>query len=55
VKIAVDPNDPLRGDLRPGMSVTATVDTRTSADGSGMADARAPALETGAVRRAALH
>jgi len=55
VKIAVDPNDPLRGDLRPGMSVTATVDTRTSADASGMADARAPAVETGAVRRAALH
>jgi membrane fusion protein (multidrug efflux system) len=28
VKIAIDPNDPLRGDLRPGMSVTATVDTK---------------------------
>jgi membrane fusion protein (multidrug efflux system) len=31
VKITIDPNDPLRGDLRPGMSVTATVDTRASA------------------------
>jgi membrane fusion protein (multidrug efflux system) len=28
VKIAIDPTDPLAGDLRPGMSVTATVDTR---------------------------
>jgi membrane fusion protein (multidrug efflux system) len=28
VKIAIDPNDPLRGNLRPGMSVTATVDTK---------------------------
>jgi membrane fusion protein, multidrug efflux system len=28
VKIAIDPNDPLRGELRPGMSVTATVDTK---------------------------
>jgi membrane fusion protein (multidrug efflux system) len=55
VKIVIDPNDPLRGDLRPGMSVTATVDTRTSADTNGMADARAPALHAGAVRPAALH
>jgi membrane fusion protein, multidrug efflux system len=55
VKIAIDPNDPLRGDLRPGMSVTATVDTRTSANTNGMANARAPTLDTGAVRRAALH
>jgi membrane fusion protein, multidrug efflux system len=31
VKIAIDPNDPLRGDLRPGMSVTATVNTKASA------------------------
>jgi membrane fusion protein, multidrug efflux system len=31
VKITIDPNDPFRGDLRPGMSVTATVDTRASA------------------------
>jgi membrane fusion protein (multidrug efflux system) len=28
VKIAIDPGDPLAGDLRPGMSVTATIDTR---------------------------
>ena len=28
VKIVIDPNDPLRGELRPGMSVTATVDTK---------------------------
>ena len=31
VKIAIDPNDPLRGELRPGMSVTATVDTKVPA------------------------
>src|SRR5271169_4565903 len=48
VKITIDPNDPLRGDLRPGMSVTATVDTRTSANTNGMADARAPTLDAGA-------
>ena len=35
VKIAIDPNDPLRGDLRPGMSVTATVDTKAPAAGAG--------------------
>jgi len=35
VKIAIDPNDPLRGDLRPGMSVTATVDTKAPAPGAG--------------------
>jgi membrane fusion protein, multidrug efflux system len=34
VKIAIDPNDPLRGDLRPGMSVTATVDTKAPAPGA---------------------
>jgi multidrug resistance efflux pump len=33
VKIAIDPNDPLRGELRPGMSVTATVDTKAPAPG----------------------
>jgi membrane fusion protein (multidrug efflux system) len=33
VKIVIDPNDPLRGNLRPGMSVTATVDTKVSAPG----------------------
>jgi membrane fusion protein, multidrug efflux system len=34
VKIAIDPNDPLRGDLRPGMSVTATVDTKMPTPGA---------------------
>ena len=34
VKIAIDPNDPLRGELRPGMSVTATVDTRVPTPGT---------------------
>jgi membrane fusion protein (multidrug efflux system) len=34
VKIAIDPNDPLRGELRPGMSVTATVDTKVLAPGA---------------------
>jgi membrane fusion protein (multidrug efflux system) len=31
VRIVTDPGDPLAGDLRPGMSVTATVDTRAEA------------------------
>jgi membrane fusion protein, multidrug efflux system len=31
VKIAIDRDDPLRGDLRPGMSVIATVNTKTDA------------------------
>src|ERR1700730_14884056 len=43
VKIAIDPNDPLRGNLRPGMSVTATVDTKV------------PAPSAGPVRSAAVH
>jgi membrane fusion protein (multidrug efflux system) len=43
VKIAIDPNDPLRGELRPGMSVTATVNTK------------APAPSTSPVRSAAVH
>ena len=30
VKIAVDPNDPLAGRLRPGMSVEPTIDTKAS-------------------------
>ena len=42
VKIAIDPNDPLRGDLRPGMSVTATVDTKVPATGVG--PVRTPAV-----------
>jgi membrane fusion protein, multidrug efflux system len=37
VKIAIDSNDPLRGDLRPGMSVTATVDTKVPTPGAGPA------------------
>jgi membrane fusion protein, multidrug efflux system len=36
VKITIDPNDPLRGELRPGMSVTATVDTKMAAPGTGL-------------------
>ena len=35
VKIAVDPSDPLAGMLRPGMSVTATIDTRRGATPQG--------------------
>jgi membrane fusion protein, multidrug efflux system len=46
VKIAIDPDDPLRGDLRPGMSVTATVDTKAPVDTEMAADA---------IRSAALH
>jgi membrane fusion protein, multidrug efflux system len=38
VKIAIDRNDPLRGDLRPGMSVIATINTK--------ADRRAVVLQT---------
>jgi membrane fusion protein (multidrug efflux system) len=36
VKIVIDPNDPLRGELRPGMSVTATVDTKAPAPGASL-------------------
>jgi membrane fusion protein (multidrug efflux system) len=43
VKIAIHPSDPLRGELRPGMSVTATVDTK------------APKPVAGPVRSAAFH
>ncbi len=42
VKIAIDPDDPLRGDLRPGMSVTATVDTKAAASGTGAVQPSAP-------------
>jgi membrane fusion protein (multidrug efflux system) len=42
VKIAIDPDDPLRGDLRPGMSVTATVDTKTAAPDAGAPQPPAP-------------
>jgi membrane fusion protein, multidrug efflux system len=34
VRIAIDAKDPLRGDLRPGMSVTTTVDTKASGAGA---------------------
>ncbi len=30
VKISIDPTDPLAGRLRPGMSVTPTINTRTT-------------------------
>jgi membrane fusion protein (multidrug efflux system) len=42
VKIAIEPDDPLRGDLRPGMSVTATVDTKATAPGTGAVPPSAP-------------
>ena len=42
VKIAIDLDDPLRGDLRPGMSVTATVDTQAAAPGAGAVPLSAP-------------
>ena len=32
VKISIDPSDPLAGQLRPGMSVTATIDVRGAAE-----------------------
>jgi membrane fusion protein, multidrug efflux system len=32
VKIALDPNDPLAGRLRPGMSVEPTIDTKPPTD-----------------------
>jgi membrane fusion protein (multidrug efflux system) len=42
VKIVIDPDDPLRGNLRPGMSVTATVSTTASAPGAGAVRPPAP-------------
>jgi membrane fusion protein, multidrug efflux system len=30
VRIAIDPQDAMHGQLRPGMSVTATIDTRAA-------------------------
>jgi membrane fusion protein, multidrug efflux system len=42
VKIAIDPDDPLRGDLRPGMSVTATVDTKMATSGTGAVQPAVP-------------
>jgi membrane fusion protein (multidrug efflux system) len=61
VKIAIDRNDPLRGELRPGMSVTPTIDTRTavdtktSADTKTLVDAKVSAPGASAVLPAALH
>jgi membrane fusion protein (multidrug efflux system) len=34
VRIAIDASDPLRGGLRPGMSVTATIDTKPASAGA---------------------
>jgi membrane fusion protein, multidrug efflux system len=55
VKIAIDPDGALRGNLRPGMSVTATVDTRTSVDTKTLVDAAVSAPSPGAMQPAALH
>jgi membrane fusion protein (multidrug efflux system) len=61
VKIAIDRNDPLRGELRPGMSVTPTIDTRTavdtktSADTKTLVDAKVSAPGASAVLPAALN
>jgi membrane fusion protein (multidrug efflux system) len=61
VKIAIDTNDPLRGELRPGMSVTPTIDTRaavdtkTSVDTKTLADAKVSAPRASVPQPAALH
>jgi membrane fusion protein (multidrug efflux system) len=55
VKIAIDANDPLRGNLRPGMSVTATVDTRTSVDAKTAVDSKLSAPDESAARPTAVH
>jgi membrane fusion protein (multidrug efflux system) len=55
VKIAIDPDDALRGNLRPGMSVTATIDTWASVDTKTVVDAKVSAPGAGPVRPAALH
>jgi membrane fusion protein (multidrug efflux system) len=55
VKIAIDANDPLRGNLRPGMSVTATIDTRTSVDAKTVVDSKPSAPDESAARPAAVH
>jgi membrane fusion protein (multidrug efflux system) len=39
VRIALPPSSPLTGRLRPGLSVTVTVDTRDSGDGDGLVGA----------------
>jgi membrane fusion protein (multidrug efflux system) len=55
VKIAIDPQDALRGNLRPGMSVTATIDTRTPVDTKAVVDAKLSAPDAGVARPPALH
>jgi membrane fusion protein, multidrug efflux system len=56
VKIAIDPDGALRGNLRPGMSVTAIVNTRTSSvDTKALIDAEVPAPGVSAVQPAAFH
>jgi membrane fusion protein, multidrug efflux system len=50
VKIAIDRHDPLRGDLRPGMSVTATVDTRAGVQAAAGAESVAANQESYGVR-----
>jgi membrane fusion protein (multidrug efflux system) len=55
VKIAIDPDDPLRGELRPGMSITPTVDARATADTKTLVDAKASAPGASAVLPASLH
>jgi membrane fusion protein, multidrug efflux system len=55
VRIAIDPDDALRGDLRPGMSVTATVDLRTSVDAETSVAAQVSAPGPSAAQPAALH
>jgi membrane fusion protein (multidrug efflux system) len=42
VKIVIDPGSPLAGDLRPGMSVIARVDTRNGADPASIPVKRPP-------------
>jgi len=45
VRIALPANNPLTGRLRPGLSVTVTIDTRNTADRDGLvgaAQAKAP-------------
>src|ERR1700681_4435404 len=61
VKIAIDPNTPLGGELRPGMSVPPTIDTRTavetktSADTKTLVDAKVSAPGASVPQPAALH
>ena len=49
VRIALPPSGPLTGRLRPGLSVTVTIDTRDSGDGDaivGAAQAKSPSAAT---------